>query len=384
MPTPRRILLLITDLEIGGTPTVVRELAVRLNAAGGAVVEVACLSRQGPVGNQLRAAGVHVTPLDATSVWQLPAVVARLVRLARDRRYDTIFSFLVHANAVASAASRFLPGVRFLQSVQTTQPQPRWHWTVQRLAHPAAEAVVVPSPSVAEVARQWSDVPEGKLVVIPNAVTTLAADPPLSASRTSTIGFIGRLDPIKRTIDLVRAVALLDSHYRLDIWGDGPDRAVLEAEIAQLQLRSRVVLRGWSATPQAALSDMGVLVLPSDAEGFGLVLIEAMAAGVPVVATDVAGIRDVVRHEHNGLLVPPRDPPRLAEAIRRVGEDAALRDRLVANGRRVVAERYAWDAVLPQYQRLLNITEPARGQALASHPADPYTLHSNFQGGRTS
>src|SRR4051812_48473594 len=106
---PRRILLLITDLQIGGTPTVVRELATRLNdPAGGVHVEVACLSKWGPVADQIRDAGVTVTALDATRSSQLPAVVGRLRRLVREHSIDTVFSFLFHANAVAALASRRL------------------------------------------------------------------------------------------------------------------------------------------------------------------------------------------------------------------------------------------------------------------------------------
>src|SRR5437773_1188049 len=97
---PRRILLLITDLEIGGTPTVVRELAIRLRKPPDVEIEVACLSKWGPVADQLRDSGVEVTALDARGVRDLLRVVRKLVRLIRDRKFDTVFSFLIHANTV--------------------------------------------------------------------------------------------------------------------------------------------------------------------------------------------------------------------------------------------------------------------------------------------
>ena len=147
----RRILLLITDLEIGGTPTVVRELATRLNAPPDVEVDVACLAGWGPVAEQLREAGVTVILFEARGVWQFPSVMRQLVQLIRERGYDTVFSFLIHANAVAAAAARFCPpGVRFLQSIQTVQPKPRWHWWLQRLIHGRAEAIVCPSRAVAD------------------------------------------------------------------------------------------------------------------------------------------------------------------------------------------------------------------------------------------
>jgi len=86
-----------------------------------------------------------------------------------------------------------------------------------------------------------------------------------------------------------------------------------------------------------------------------LVLIEAMAAGVPVVATNAPGIRDVVQHEENGLLVPVGDVDALRQAIKRVVGDAALRARLIENGLRTVRERYTWEVVLPRYRELLSL-----------------------------
>ena len=121
------------------------------------------------------------------------------------------------------------------------------------------------------------------------------------------VGFIGRLDPIKRVTDLVQAAAVLGPRATLDIYGEGPDRAAIEREIEQWRCASGETARGDRRAGRGMVK-MDVLVLPSEAEGFGLVLIEAMAAGVAVVASDVAGIRDVVTDGENGLLVPVRNP----------------------------------------------------------------------------
>src|SRR5262249_41470172 len=100
------------------------------------------------------------------------------------------------------------------------------------------------------------------------------------------------------------------------------------------------------------------LVLPSEAEGFGLVLIEAMAARVPVVATNAPGICDVVRNEQTGLLVPVGQPAELANAIRRITADNALREKLIDNADQDVRRRFSWPPVLQQYRRVLNLEEP--------------------------
>jgi glycosyltransferase involved in cell wall biosynthesis len=377
----RRILLLITDLEIGGTPTVVRELATRLNALRRDVrVEVACLAGWGPVADQLRDAGVHVTAFGARGLFDLPRVVRRLVRLVRLRRTHTVFSFLVHANTVAAVASWFLRDVRFFQSIQTTQPRPRWHWRVQRAVQHYAERVVVPSPSAARLALEWADVPRDKVNVIPNAIdpaqfpgTRLqpVSDPRGLQNRgTFEVGFIGRLDPVKRIPDLLVATASLADSFRLHIFGEGPQRQHLESLMDRLGITERVTLHGAIARPQAALAQMDLLVLPSEAEGFGLVLIEAMASGVPVVATDVPGICDVVRNGKTGLLVPVASPGALAHAIRMIAEDAVLRRTLAANALDDVRERFVWDVVLPQYVKLLCPEKAAPADVRAPQQAE--------------
>lgn len=347
-----RILLLVTDLKIGGTSTVVRELTLRLNADEGFEVEVACLDRWGPVAEELREHGVSVTALGAAGKWDA-RVIFRLLGLIREKRIDTVFSFLIHANAVAAVAARFVPGVRFIQSIQTTQPKPAWHWAVQNAIQGAAEVIVVPSPSAAEAAENFAGVDRQKILVIPNAVDLPEEAAGTEEDEESHVGFIGRLDAIKRVPDLVTAVSLLFPPVILDIFGEGEERKNISAAIESLDLKDRVILHGAVAGPVGALASIDVLVLPSDAEGFGLVLIEAMAAGVPVIGTDVPGIRDVIENGVNGLLVPARNPPALADAIAKILTDSGLREKLVAGGVKTVEERFTWGIVYPQYRGLL-------------------------------
>jgi glycosyltransferase involved in cell wall biosynthesis len=356
----RRILLLITDLELGGTPTVVRELALRLRSPD-LQVEVACLAAWGPVATQLRDAGVTVTALGASSPRDL-SILPRFIQLVRRGRFDTVFSSLVHANVIAAMAAIWLRDVRWMQSIQTTQPTPRWHWHAQRLAAHAADVMVVPSASVARCLREWSNVPAEKIVVIPNAIdlaeyTTAISKVPSSDPRPYPVAFLGRLDPIKAIPTLIDAVARVTPRglVHLHVYGEGRDRPNVERAISAHRAGDLVTLHGSIDRPQTALVNAGLLALPSFAEGFGLVLIEAMAAGVPVVATDVPGICDVVRHEQTGLLVPVNDPASLAAAIVRIVNDRQLRERLIASASRDVRERFTWDRVIQQYRSLLGI-----------------------------
>jgi glycosyltransferase involved in cell wall biosynthesis len=360
----RRILLLITDLEIGGTPTVVRELAVRLREPANAEMEVACLKRWGPVADQLRDAGVHVTAFGARSAHELPGTVRQLRRLVREREIDTVFSFLVHANTVAALASRKLSGVRFLQSIQTVQPKPKWHWWLQRRVQRFADRVIVPSTAVAQVARERCGIAPGRIVVIPNAIDP-AEYPRVEPFRDPAkvrAGYLGRLDPAKSPGALIGAIADANlDRAELHYYGDGPARLDLERSAARAGVAGRVFFHGTVARPPDALRHMDVLWLPSRVEGFGLVLIEAMASGVPVVACEAGGVTDVIRHGENGLLVshPANDARDFAASLRTLRDDVALREKLIAGGLRTVREKFTWDVVLPQYRTLLAVTDEA-------------------------
>ncbi len=266
----RRILLLVTDLEIGGTPTVVRELAVRLNALDGVEVEVACLARWGPVADELKRAGVMVHALAAQSMRDL-AVIARFIALVRRRGYDTVFSFLVHANLVA-AVGRKLLRYRLIESIQTTQPRPRWHWWVQRLARRSAEHIVVPSVSAACAAQDWAKVDRDKIVVISNAVEVerFPQSPvPAESPQPYPIGFIGRLDPVKRVPMLVRSLLAVKQPVVLHIFGEGPDRAEIEAAIRTHGLDRIVRMHGAIGRPQDALCASACSCSPRRPRGSG-------------------------------------------------------------------------------------------------------------------
>jgi len=130
------------------------------------------------------------------------------------------------------------------------------------------------------------------------------------------IGFLGRLDPVKRIGDLVQAMTFLWRRAPAYFRRRRRTRPYREL-IDQLDLQSRVFLHGPSRNPGEALAQMDLLVLPSQARGFRCTNREAMAAGVPIVATDAPGIRDVIRNGETGVLVPIGAPAQLAAAIGR-------------------------------------------------------------------
>jgi glycosyltransferase involved in cell wall biosynthesis len=157
------------------------------------------------------------------------------------------------------------------------------------------------------------------------------------------IGYVGRLVPIKDVDNLLRAVALVQvqiPNLRLVVAGDGELRSPLETLAADLGLAERVTFLGWQQDLATVYGAMDLFVLTSLNEGTPVSLIEAMAAGVPVVATAVGGVPDVVEHAVTGMLVPPQQPDVLAAAIVAALTDAERTARMAARARTSVRDRF--------------------------------------------
>jgi glycosyltransferase involved in cell wall biosynthesis len=192
-------------------------------------------------------------------------------------------------------------------------------------------------------------VPRDRISVIGNAIE--ASTLPLSAApkNTRTAVAIGRLSAEKGHRYLLSAMAhLRRAHPELDarlvLVGDGPERGNLEKQAAELGLREHVRFAGHQTDPQPFYAQANVFVLPSLSEGSPLVLLEAMLARIPIVATTVGGIPETVTQEHSALLVPPEQPVALADAMSRVLTDEALASGLRRNAYAAVTSRHTPEA----------------------------------------
>ncbi len=181
-------------------------------------------------------------------------------------------------------------------------------------------------------------------------------------SETPLVGEIARLCEVKGQRDLLEALTALPGVHAVfvgeDIEQGGDYRERLEREARALGLADRVVFAGYRTDAGAVLDALDVFVLPSRIEGMPLVVLEAMARGRPVVATAVGGTAEVVVEGETGLLVPPRDPARLSEAIGRLFADRALADRLGKAGR---ARAVAHHSEAAMTRRVLALYDEIRG-----------------------
>lgn len=160
------------------------------------------------------------------------------------------------------------------------------------------------------------------------------------ASDTPLVGVLGRLAPIKDHATLLEAMSRLESVH-LVVLGDGELRQQLEGKTRAMHLGDRVHFLGWWTDVPSAMSDLDVVALTSRNEGTPVSLIEALAAGVPVVATDVGGVRSVVEDEVSGYITQPRDAEAIARAIRALLDDGDKRRVMGAAGRVHVRERFS-------------------------------------------
>jgi glycosyltransferase involved in cell wall biosynthesis len=169
------------------------------------------------------------------------------------------------------------------------------------------------------------------------------------------VGIVGRLFPIKNhPLFLESAVRVLkrEPAARFVIVGDGTLRSELERQAREFGITDRVFFTGWQRDMPRIYADLDVLVVSSDNEGTPVSAIEAMATGCPVVATKVGGLPDLISDGESGLLVPPRNPDALSNAVLRVLEDSEAAGRMSAAARQSVHQRYTRTHLLAETDRL--------------------------------
>ena len=362
-PRRLRVLQVITELAPAGAERVLYHLATGLAARGHGVQVANLFDRPGrnrDVGDQLIEAGIPLTRLGMRSKRDI-SVLARLAAVVRQFNPDIIHSHLWHADLVTRlwrlAAHGHRPAT--VSTVHIAERRPvAWRFAIDRVLHRWSDKITFVSQSVCDFHAPSVGAARSRCVVIPNGIDLnryqTVTPLPVDAPGPVVIGTIARLDRQKALPDLLRAArTLVDGglDVRVLIAGDGPERHALADQTRTLNLQDRVTMLGFVEDVPRVLGQLRVFVLPSLWEGFGLATLEAMAAGLPVVVTDVPGSRDLVRHEQTGLIVRPGHPDALANAIRRYLDDPALAGS-VARHARQTAMAYSLDAMVSRYERL--------------------------------
>jgi glycosyltransferase involved in cell wall biosynthesis len=303
----------------------------------------------------------------------------------KSRATDVMHTHNAVAHYYAAAAAAALGISRVINTrhgMGPARPSPRLD-RLYRAALLGTHAAVSVCQAVRDGFVQSGVIPSSKALVIPNGVAladievrTAQAKSRLLAmlGRPTTsvvLGTVGRLSPVKDHATLLKAIRLLQFSGRtveLVVAGDGEVRASLEALTQSLHLGERVHFLGMRQDVAQLLSAFDVFVLSSMSEGYSLALVEAAAAGLPIVATRVGGNADIVADGYTGLLAPAQDPEALAAALAVLVDDAALRERMGSASRQWALRHGSIEAMGKAYLALyVDPTDPAD----SADPADP-------------
>lgn len=353
-----RVLHVITSIQVGGAEIHLLALAKGLQKDGWGC-SVAYLKGRADLSAEYAAAGIPVHPLDLRP-WLDVGTLRRLVRVIRQERPDIVHAHLFPAEVYATAAHLFARSRAKLVCTKHNDDDflRRPHFRLLHfLMSYRAERIIAISEHVRRYTVAIGTADPTRVVTIPYGYDGV----PIRATRdevrrelgfgkdTFLIGTVGRLAPQKgqwHLIEAMRTVVAAGENVALAIVGEGPLRESLQQQVVTAGLDRHVVFAGFRQDAPDLMRAFDVFALPSLWEGFGLVLLEAMAVARPIVASRVSAIPEVVEDGVTGLLVPPGDARALAEALLFLRRDAVRRERLGAAGAERLRREFALERVL--------------------------------------
>lgn len=362
---PRHVALIVTSLSYGGAQTQVVALARRFRARGWRVTLLSMLPPEAFT-DDLRADGVEVVSLGMRR--GVPSLGAwwRLVRWLRRERPSTVHSHMVHANLLARLARRAGGVAQLICTAHNIVEGGRGREWAYRLTDPLCDLTTNVSRAAARRYVQVGAVPPTRMRYVPNGVDvgTFRPEPGRRAAARQALGLgdaftwlaVGRFEDAKDYPNLLRAFAQVHAAHpqaQLLLVGDGPTRPASQQLAAELGLSGRVQFLGLRGDVPALMNAADGYVMASRWEGLPMVLLEAMASGVPIVTTAVGGTAELVQPGRSGLLVPPADSAALARAMAHL---MALPDAERAEWARLGLERlrgeYTLEEVVKVWARL--------------------------------
>lgn len=357
--------MILPTLALGGMETITCNLAVQL-AIRGHTVGITCLeSEGGPLAFQLRDAGIELRLVPCPGVRPniLPDPLLKSHFESRSRDVVHTHNGVWAKAAVAARAANVPVVVNTLHGFALGEPRYydalRW-WASRYTAHIAAVSEPLRHHLITS-----SKVPSAKISVLPNGIDTARFAPGKEdgslrrrlglSGTTPLVGCIARLDPVKNHATLISAfarVSMLCPQAHLVLIGDGPLRGELEKQVRTMGLGDTVHFTGEFADPASLYRALDVFALASLYEGTSISILEALASGVPVIATNVGGNCALLEIGRCGLLVPPNDSQALADAIASVLLNPRLGQKLAASGRDWVTSAYSLEAMVQKYESI--------------------------------
>jgi glycosyltransferase involved in cell wall biosynthesis len=374
-----RILFLSTSMGMGGADQQLLSAAQVLRTRGHEVLIVS-LTPLGPMGLEARSVGLHTESLEMRRAVPDPRGLVRLVRLVRAWRPDVVHSHMVHANLMARALRLLVPVPVLVSTIHNIyEGGPLW-MAAYRMTNGLVDHMTIISQAAADRFITEGIVPRELLTVVPNGIDTdrlrnVPSDARESLRRSIGLGLefvwlaVGRFEVAKDYPNMLRGFARVRARHPqavLLLVGRGSLQQETEALTQELGLAGAVRFLGVRSDVPVVMSAADGYVMSSAWEGMPMVLLEAAAAGLPIVATMAGGNHEVVRNEETGFLVPTRDPEALALAmLRLMGLSEAQRRSMGERGHEHVRTHYGLSRVAERWERLYWEALARKGLTLA-------------------
>jgi glycosyltransferase involved in cell wall biosynthesis len=371
----RSVLFSIETSDPDGAEKMLINLAELLNKRG--YRPVVCLLEEGWLADESRRCGysTYVIPLERTVDFRW---VRRASKMVASERIDIIHAheFAMNTYCTLLAAIARVPCVATVHGKNYSSD--RWHRRMAYRAVARCARMIAVSDDIKSFLATKVGVLRSRITTITNGID-IDRYSPASLSRRlfrdelglsddqPLIGCVGRLDGVKGHTFLVRAARTVCQRYPRAVFvlaGQGQLRDTLEEEANALGIGQNVRFLGYRHDVSAVLAALDIFVLPSLSEGLPLSLLEAMAASIPIVASNVGGIPEVVGDGQSGLLAEPGDPAGLAEKILMLLDNQALGKTIAQNARTIVLARFGVDAMVDAYERVYDQQFEKHGNAI--------------------
>jgi glycosyltransferase involved in cell wall biosynthesis len=364
--------LFMSSFEPGGTEGQMIELARRLDSRRWAV-HVATFHARGAWFSRVAEVAVSVTEFPVTS-FQSPSTGPQLwafARWCRERRLAVLHTTELYSNifGLPGAALASVP-VRIGNRREINPDKSTAQIAAQRAAYAAAHVVVANSRAAAERLRR-ERVPPRTIAIIPNGLDLKRFSRRTLSSVARKVTVVANLRPEKAHTVLIDATPAILERFpdaTFHIVGDGPERSALVARAHALGVLHAYSFLGHQDDVHSKLAASDLFVLPSRSEAFPNAVLEAMAAGLPIVATGAGGILELIENDRTGLLVPPDDPAALADRICRLMSTPELASRLGAAARAEAHAGYSFDRMIAAFESLYLTQLARRGVRVSTHP----------------
>lgn len=358
------ILYIFVTLPVGGAENHLLTVLKEINRSKYNPV-ICCIREKGEIGEEIERMGVDIITLSRKSKsWNI-RIIMDILKIIHQKNIQLIHAHLYHSNMYGRIAAAISKIPVIITEHNVYQKYKIKRRVINWLLAKKTDKIIAVSEAVKRyvVSRDWVDA--SKIEVIYNGIDVKKFQSFLSKEEARhrigipvkcfLIGTIARLTEQKGHIYLIKAIDIIKGsipNAKLVLVGSGPLESYLKAEVSEKELNDYVIFLGSRRDIPDILKAMDIFVLPSLWEGLGIALLEAMASSIPVIATNVGGVPEIINNDINGLLVPPGDPFSLSQAIFDLYKNEFKRQRLSKNGLETIENKFTSHCMVKKIENL--------------------------------